>query len=117
MSDPTPHLDRVFHALADGTRRAIVEQLVRGPQTVTDLATPLGLSLAAIGHHLRTLEEGGLVRSSKQGRVRTCHIEAAAMTEVERWIGARRADSQRRLDRLERFLLQRQQSESKEKDR
>lgn len=110
-------LDRVFRALADSTRRAIVEELMRGPQTVTDLAAPLGLSLAAIGHHLRTLEEGGLVRSAKLGRVRTCQIEAAAMNEVERWIAARRGDSQRRLDRLERFLQRTEHAPAKEKDR
>jgi DNA-binding transcriptional ArsR family regulator len=97
-------LDRAFQALADPTRRAIVARLMRAPHTVSDLAAPLGLSLPAIAHHLRVLESGGLVRSAKLGRVRTCRIERAAMRNVEHWMAARRADWERRLDSLGRFL-------------
>jgi DNA-binding transcriptional ArsR family regulator len=97
-------LDRAFHALADPTRRAIVVRLIRGPRAVSDLAAPLGLSLPAIAHHLRALERGGLVRSAKSGRVRICRIDPAAMRNVERWMAARRADWERRLDRLGHFL-------------
>jgi len=112
---PVDSLDSAFLALADPNRRAIVERLIRGPQSVSDLAGPLGLSLAAIGHHLRALEHGGLIRSEKSGRVRTCHIEPAAMRSVERWVVARRIEWERRLDRLDRFLSGREGRPSKEK--
>lgn len=100
-------VDRAFQALADPARRAIVERLMRAPQTVSDLAAPLGLSLPAIGHHLRVLEGGGLIRTVKSGRVRTCTIDSAAMRNVERWMAVRRADWDRRLDGLGRFLAER----------
>ena len=97
-------LDRAFQALADPARRGILEQLSRRPCTVSELAQPLGLSLPAVGHHLRMLEGGGLIRSEKQGRVRTCHIEPQPVLEIERWIPARRNDWERRLNRLGAWL-------------
>src|ERR671910_1778377 len=92
--------DPVFHALADPTRRSIVERLSRGAASVSELAKPLTISLPAVLQHLRVLERGGLVRREKVGRVRTCHIEPAALNTAEQWIAARRADWEQRLDWL-----------------
>jgi DNA-binding transcriptional ArsR family regulator len=97
-------LDLAFQALADPTRRSIVEQLMRGPRTVSALAEPFGMSLAAIGHHLRMLESGGLIRSQKRGRIRICRIEPKGVLAVERWVSARRADWERRLKGLDGWL-------------
>jgi DNA-binding transcriptional ArsR family regulator len=97
-------VDRVFHALADPSRRVIVERLSRGPASVSELAEPLPMSLPAVVQHLQVLEESGLVRSRKVGRVRTCRIEPAALRPVERWIGARRSSWERRFDRLGEYL-------------
>jgi DNA-binding transcriptional ArsR family regulator len=93
-------VDRVFHALGDPTRRAIVEKLSKGPQSVSRLAAPLGITLTAVVQHLRVLETSGLVRTEKIGRVRTCRIETAGLSVLERWIGDRRSMWDRRLDRL-----------------
>lgn len=93
-------LDRLFHALADPTRRAMVERLSRGPASVSDLARPLAISLPAVVQHLQVLESSGLVRSEKVGRVRTCQIEPAALRLVEQWIAERRTLWERRFDRL-----------------
>ncbi len=93
-------IDRVFHALGDPTRRAIVEQLSEGPISVSRLAKPLDITLAAVVQHLQVLEKSGLVRSVKVGRVRTCRMEPAGLTVAERWIGARRLLWRRRLNRL-----------------
>jgi DNA-binding transcriptional ArsR family regulator len=99
-------LDRVFHALSDPSRRAMVERLSRGPASVSELAQPFGLSLPAIVQHLQVLESSGLVRSEKVGRVRTCRIEPSALRGVEEWIGERRSSWERRLDRLGDFLIE-----------
>ncbi|MBC8071320.1 MAG: helix-turn-helix transcriptional regulator [Deltaproteobacteria bacterium] len=104
MLNHSEQLDRAFGALADATRRAIVERLAQGPATVSEIAGPLSISLPAISHHLRALEHGGLIRSEKVGRVRTCRIEPAALRTVEAWMSARRAHWEHRLDRLETFL-------------
>jgi DNA-binding transcriptional ArsR family regulator len=97
-------LDVVFRALADPSRRSIVERLSLGSATVTDLAGPLPMSLPAVLQHLQVLEDSGLVRSRKVGRVRTCSIEVKALQPVERWIGERRSSWERRLDRLGAYL-------------
>jgi DNA-binding transcriptional ArsR family regulator len=97
-------MDRVLHALADPSRRVIVERLSSGPASVSELARPLPMSLPAVIQHLQVLEASGLVRSEKVGRVRTCRIEPAALRPVERWIGARRSSWERRLDRLGEYL-------------
>ncbi len=94
------NIDRVFHALGDPTRRAIVEKLSEGPISVSRLAEPLGITLAAVVQHLQVLEESGLVQTEKVGRVRTCRIEPAGLSVAEQWIGARRSLWERRLDRL-----------------
>jgi DNA-binding transcriptional ArsR family regulator len=98
--------DPVFHALADPTRRSIVERLSRGAASVSELARPLTISLPAVLQHLRVLERSGLVRTEKVGRVRTCHIEPAALSTAEQWIAARRVDWEQRLDRLGDYLEQ-----------
>jgi DNA-binding transcriptional ArsR family regulator len=97
-------LDLVFAALADPTRRSIVERLCRGPVTVSALAAPLEMSLPAVFQHLKILENSGLVRSEKTGRVRTCSIEPKALTQAEGWIASRQMAWERRLDRLGSFL-------------
>jgi DNA-binding transcriptional ArsR family regulator len=97
-------VDRVFHALADPTRRGIVERLSLGPATVSELAEPLPMSLSAVIQHLEVLQVSGLVISRKVGRVRTCQIEPRALRPVERWIGARRSNWESRLDRLGEYL-------------
>jgi DNA-binding transcriptional ArsR family regulator len=102
--DRLPELDRVYGALADGSRRAMVERLSRGPASVKELAAPLTMSLPAVLQHLRVLEESGLVRSQKVGRVRTCRLEPAALQQAEQWIADRRSLWAGRLDRLEEFL-------------
>lgn len=98
------NLDLAFQALADPTRRAMVDQLIGGPASVSDLAKPLSISLPGVMQHLAVLEESGLVRSEKVGRVRTCRIELAALSQAEQWIAERRALWERRLDRLGQFL-------------
>lgn len=97
-------VDRVFHALGDPTRRAIVERLSEGPVSVSHLATPLLITLAAVVQHLQILEESGLVRTEKVGRVRTCRIEPAGLSLVEQWISDRRSTWERRFDRLGNLL-------------
>lgn len=96
----------MFQALADPTRRVMVERLSRGPASVSELARPLEMSLPAVLQHLQLLEASGIVRSEKVGRVRTCTIEAGALREAEGWINARRTAWERRLDRLGEFLAE-----------
>ena len=83
-------INRVFHALGDPTRRAIVQQLSRGPLSVSRLALPLAITLAAVVQHLQILEESGLVRTEKAGRVRTCRLEPGGLTVAEKWIAERK---------------------------
>ena len=97
-------LDRTFHALADPARRAMLDRLARGQASVSELAAPLDMSLPAVVQHLAVLEDSGLVRSSKQGRVRTCRMEPRALRAAEDWIADRRALWQRRLDTLGSYL-------------
>jgi DNA-binding transcriptional ArsR family regulator len=104
MLNQRPDLDRLFHALADPARRAIVERLSRGPAPVSELARPLPMSLPAVMQHLGVLEAAGLVRSEKAGRVRTCAIEPGALSQVEFWINARRTEWEQRLVRLGAYL-------------
>lgn len=99
-------LDLMFQALADPSRRTMVEQLSRGPASVSELAKPLAMSLPAVVQHLQVLEASGLVRSEKIGRVRTCRIEPVALRLAEQWITDRRTSWERRLDRLGDFLAQ-----------
>lgn len=93
-----------FQALSDPTRRAMVERLSRGPASVSELAAPFPMSMSAVVQHLKILEASGLVTSGKTGRVRTCRVEAQALSAAERWINERRKSVERSLDRLGAFL-------------
>ena len=104
MLNQITDLDRLFHALADPARRAMLERLSRGPAPVSELARPLPMSLPAAMQHLGVLEAAGLVRSAKVGRVRTCMIDPRALSQAERWINARRIEWEHRLDRLGEYL-------------
>ncbi len=102
-------LDRTFAALADPTRRALVERLVQAPATVSELAQPLPMSLPAVMLHLKVLEDSGLVTSQKVGRVRTCRIDPKMLSQAEQWVSERRQMWERSLDRLGAFLEQSQE--------
>lgn len=91
---------RVFRALGDPTRRMIVERLSRGPTSVSDLARPLDITLAAVVQHLQVLEESGIVRTEKVGRVRSCRLEGEGLRVAAQWIAERRTAWERRFDRL-----------------
>jgi DNA-binding transcriptional ArsR family regulator len=106
MLNQSSPLDRTFQALADPTRRALIERLSRSPASVSDLARPLAMSLPAVMQHLAVLEGSGLVVSEKTGRIRTCRIEPQALSVAEEWINAQRAEWERRLDRLGNYLQQ-----------
>jgi DNA-binding transcriptional ArsR family regulator len=110
MLNHHPSLDRVFHALADPTRRAIVERLSRSDASVSELAKPLEMSLAAVVQHIQVLEDSGVIRTEKRGRVRTCRIEPKALDAAERWIGQRRSFWERQFDRLGDLLAEDTQS-------
>ena len=105
MLNRQPDLDRLFHALADPARRAMVERLTRGPAAVSELARPLPMSLPSAMQHLGVLEAAGLVRSRKIGRVRTCAVEPDALRLAGGWIDARRIEWEQRLDRLGDYLM------------
>jgi DNA-binding transcriptional ArsR family regulator len=99
-------LDQVLQALADPTRRTIVERLIEGPAAVKQLAAPLAMSLPAVMQHLGVLESCGLIRSEKVGRVRTCHIEPAGLRVAEAWLREQRSAWERRLDELGEVLVE-----------
>ena len=101
-----PNLDLMFQALADPSRRTMVDRLSQGPASVSQLAEPLDMSLPAVVQHLQVLEAAGLVKTEKIGRVRSCTLDTAAMSQAERWINDRRTQWERRLDRLGDFLEQ-----------
>ena len=110
MLSQNPTLDLVFQALADPTRRLIVDRLTRGPATVSQLAQPFKMSLPAVHQHLGVLEASGLVRSEKIGRVRTCHVQTAVLRSAEQWIIQRRTVWEKRLDQLGDYLAEQQSS-------
>jgi DNA-binding transcriptional ArsR family regulator len=97
-------LDATFAALADPARRSMLSQLARGPASVSKLARPLSMSLPAVMQHLGVLEQAGLVRSNKLGRVRLCRLEPQALSQAEEWINQRRGEWEQRLDRLGDYL-------------
>jgi DNA-binding transcriptional ArsR family regulator len=109
----TIDINRVFQALGDGTRRQLLERLSAGPVSVSQLAEPLNISLAAVVQHLQVLEESGLVRTEKTGRVRTCRLEPATLAAAERWISERRSLWERRFDRLGALLAEEQEQTGK----
>jgi DNA-binding transcriptional ArsR family regulator len=111
MPKKKPGIDRIFHALGDPTRRALMEKLSQGPISVSHLAEPLDITLAAVVQHLQVLEESGLVQTEKLGRVRTCRIDPAGLSAAEKWLGDRRSTWERRLDRLGDLLARPEENE------
>jgi DNA-binding transcriptional ArsR family regulator len=103
-------LDAMFQALADPTRRSMVERLGRGPATVSELAKPLTMSMPAVLQHLAVLEASGIVRSTKSGRVRSCHLTPDAFGAAEHWMNARRREWEQRFDRLDALLAEHQET-------
>ena len=104
MAKHDPDLSLVFAALADPTRRGMVQRLSAGPAPVTELARPTGLRLPTVMRHLSVLEEAGLIESEKTGRTRICRAVPRVMTIAEAWLAERRTEWEARLDRLEAFL-------------
>lgn len=104
MPRPKFDLNRAFHALGDPTRRALVERLSGGPAPASQLAAPLAITLTAVMQHLQILEQSGLIRTQKEGRVRLCQLEPQGLAGVERWAVAQRTAWERRLDRLGEIL-------------
>jgi DNA-binding transcriptional ArsR family regulator len=100
MGKREPEIGRIFHALGDPMRRAIVERLRERPHSVSALAGPLKITLTAVGQHLKVLEEAGLVRTEKLGRVRTVRLDAEGFAVLEAWAAEHKGEWARRLDRL-----------------
>jgi DNA-binding transcriptional ArsR family regulator len=104
MANQSARLSDVFYALADPTRRAIVGVLGRGPESVSALAAPFAMALPSFMKHIGVLERSGVIRSSKQGRVRTCELVPKALTQAERWIAEQRAVWEARSERMAAFV-------------
>ena len=104
MTKSRVDIDRVFQALGDRTRRAMLDRLRSGPVSVSQLAGPLGITLTAVGQHLEILEECGLVTTEKAGRVRTCRMASAGLDALERWVREHRTEWERRMDRIGELL-------------
>lgn len=100
MLDQSLQLDRIFHALSDPTRRALLDRLTKGATSVSDLAAPFDTTLAGIVQHVQVLEASGLITTEKIGRTRTCRLSADAVARAEGWLSARRALWEARFDRL-----------------
>lgn len=111
MPNQQAALDQVFQALADPTRRAVLERLSKGAASVSELAAPLDMALPSVMQHLSVLETSGLIKTRKQGRVRMCEARPAALTIAEKWIAARKTAWERNFDRLAAYL-----DDSKKKD-
>lgn len=106
MAKHDPDLDRLFHALSDRTRRGIVERLLAGPASVTDLARPTGMAMPTVMKHIAVLEETGLVTSEKSGRTRICRATPKPLAVAEGWIEEQRRIWENRLDRLDDYVTQ-----------
>ena len=111
MPNQAPELDRVFHALADPTRRAVLRRLSSGAAAVSELAEPFGMALPSFMQHLRVLELCGLVSSQKSGRVRTVRLAPEPLKAAEGWIAEQRELWERRLDQLDQFVVNLQATE------
>ena len=116
MLKDSTRLDRAFQALADPARRGMLARLAQGPASVSELAQPLEMSLPAVMQHLKALEESGLIRSEKKGRVRTCRLQPGVLAAAEQWIVDRRSDWEKRHDRFEEYVMELKDME-KEDDR
>ncbi|WP_457581902.1 ArsR/SmtB family transcription factor [Ensifer canadensis] len=112
MEQYSSALDGIFQALADPTRRSVLARLGRGPASISDLAKPFDMALPSFMKHIHFLEGSGLIRTEKQGRVRTCTIEKSRFAAIEAWMSEQRALWEGRTDRLEQFVIS---AESKEK--
>ncbi|WP_414641136.1 ArsR/SmtB family transcription factor [Actinospica sp.] len=117
MLNQPASLDQVFHALADPTRRAMIERLVGSPASVSELAAPFAMSLPAVVQHLQVLQAAGLVHTEKVGRVRTCRVEAAALRAAEGWLSGQRTDWEGRLDRVGGLLAEQPPATDQSADR
>lgn len=104
MLNDSPQLDRAFQALSDPVRRRMLARLSRGPASVSELAQPFSISLPAVLQHLKALEDSGLVRSEKKGRVRTVRLEPNTLSAAESWIAERRSEWEAQLDRFETYV-------------
>lgn len=111
MAQHHERLDTIFQALADPTRRAVLGRLGQGPASISELAAPFDMALPSFMKHIQFLEGSGLIRTHKEGRVRTCAIEEKPFTAVEAWLSAQRALWEARTDRLERFVMAEQEKE------
>ena len=111
MAQHSEQLNGVFQALADPTRRAVVGRLGKGPASVSDLAKPFDMALPSFMKHIHLLEESGLIRTRKEGRVRTCTLEKKPLAAVEAWLSTQRAIWEGRTDRLEQFVIAVQEKE------
>lgn len=121
MENYSEELDGVFQALADPTRRAVLGRLGSGPASISDLAAPFDMALPSFLKHIRFLEESGLIKTEKEGRVRTCSLQRARFSMVEGWLSEQRAVWQARTDRLESLVLAREEflleQDKREKDK
>ena len=113
MLNQSTQLDLMFQALADPSRRGMIDRLCRGPASVSELAEPFAMSLPAVLQHLQVLEASGLVKTEKIGRVRSCSVESKALRSVEHWISARRSTWEQRFDRLGAYLSAQAEAEKK----
>ena len=104
MAKHDPDLDRLFHALSDPTRRGIVERLLAGPASVSDLAAPTGMALPTVMKHIAVLEQSGLVTSEKAGRTRICRARPEPLDRARGWIEDQRRIWEARLDRLDDYV-------------
>lgn len=106
MLEQSAAVDRLFHALGDPARRAMIDRLSRGPASVSELAAPFSMTLAAVVQHVQVLEQSGVVHTEKVGRVRTCHLVPEGLSAAESWLARRRINWERKLDRLGAFLAE-----------
>jgi DNA-binding transcriptional ArsR family regulator len=104
MAPRSEELDALFQSLADPTRRAILARLAHGAATVSELAEPFDMALPSFMGHLKKLEEGGLIATTKAGRVRTCHLKTGAFGPARDWMAEQRLLWEGRHDRLEAYL-------------
>ncbi len=111
MTNQPQQLDRLFHALSDATRRAIVMRLSQGPASVTELSKPFEMAMPTLLQHIRVLESSGLIDSEKVGRVRTCEINQKAFEATQSWLEKQRGIWEGRLDRLEDYAASLQAKE------
>jgi DNA-binding transcriptional ArsR family regulator len=113
MEQYQEHLNDIFQALADPTRRAVIGRLGRGPASVGDLAAPFEMALPSFMKHIHMLEAAGLIHTSKAGRVRTCTIDTTRLGVVDGWLGEQRAIWDGRTDRLEQFVMTAQDKDAR----